>query len=607
MTAADVGPAKFTCYLRGKLANHHPRSATIMRVAKSKENAAEHAHLDLVPIEAGQPGGPTCFLQIWEADHFDSYYTDITIGEAPKVVRANRLLGSIPGAIVKRGAGHRFIALGAAQQTHPPDERKGSVTLALEGASGEDQAFELPLPDYEGVLELFALVKLAATAPALVSFRHGKPHQVHNIRATLLHQIEHRGGIHVSIVSDYEFDTAKNNDKEFRRQADAMVSQLPSIILKDGEVAFGRYELRHWKSISDKLEEARTSCQSFLGLPSAPRVGSLGIYGHGVPRAVQLGKDKYDSGASLNIDQLADFVGENRGHFAPTIIIALFACNAARGGQLDRKGMAFRSKKDALEVFGRVPLGEELGGDSYAWHLYRELNRQGIPHPTVWGHTIAAHTTRNRRLRVFSSLGSADLPSLLFNARAPDDATLDAYIDQTEKEIHRLNLIRLVHLQSAFYMPWDWAGRRDAPQPEGYREVTAEEARALLDELRHEICGPGGVGWERPQAVALNEAGTHVIGALVAGPDVRSALSEHFTLEDFTRFEGALPLPLDLVRKLQMLRYEVQAHFELAGLARDPASQEITLTLTAAAPVSSSKRRRWSRTGSTSSTWPMGA
>lgn len=206
--------------------------------------------------------------------------------------------------------------------------------------------------------------------------------------------------------------------------------------------------------------------------------------------------------------------------------------------------------------------------------------KQGITTPTVWAHTIAAHTTRNRRLRVFSSIGSADFPSLLFAMRAPDDATLRAYVSRTDATVHRLNLIRMVHLHSALYMPWGWARTPVTRDHPGYNAVAAQEAKALLDELRAEI-GVDGVGGERPQTVGINDAGTHIFGTLLYGPDTRTDLSEHFTLEGFTRFGGALPLPLDLVRKLQMLRYSVGCDLEITGLVREPAAKRLILTIKA--------------------------
>lgn len=342
MKGPDLGPAKFTCYLRGKLANHEPRSITVLRVAKSKQDDAEHAHLDLVPIEEAVPGAGMCFLQLWEADHFASYYT--TIGESPKSIRANRLVGSIPGAIVAHGSGYRFVVLGAPQHTHPTEERNGSVTLTLLSASGETQAIELHLPDYEGVLELFAVIKLTSTTPALANFEHGKPHQVHNIRATLLRQIEHRGGVHVAIVSDYGFETTNSNNKEFRRQADSMVAQLPSIIVQDGAIAFGRYEVANSEFIKDRLQEVRDACQGFLGLPTGPLVGSLAIYAHGIPSGLQMGNNKFGDAVSLNIKNVDTFVRDNRPHLAPTLIVALFACNSARGGGMSKDFKALRGK-----------------------------------------------------------------------------------------------------------------------------------------------------------------------------------------------------------------------------------------------------------------------
>lgn len=581
MKGTDLGPAKFTCYLRGKLANHEPRSLTLMRVAKSKQDDQEHAHLDLVDIDAAAPGTSGCFLQVWEADHFAAHYT--TIGESPKAVRANRLIGSIPGAVVVHGGGHKFISHGALQHGHPPDERNGSVTLTLTSASGAAQDVVMHLPDYEGVLELFAVIKMTSTSADLVSFKHGKPHQVHNIRATLLRQIERRGGIHVAVVADYNFDSASSNDKEFRRQADSMVPQLPSIMLQDGTVAFGRYEVTGRDRIALALAEARGACRSFLGLAAAPHVGSLAIYAHGIPRGLKIDRTGYDSDKGLTIPNIRDFVASNRPHFSQTVVIALFACNSGRGGGMDANYIARRGKKPALAIYGRVPIGEEIGGGSFAWRLTRELVRQGVATPTVWAHTIAAHTTRNRRLRVFSPLGSADFPSLLYGVRAPDDATLGAYISRTDNNTHRLNLIRMVHLHSAMYMPWAWAGPPVNSSHPGYNTAAAQEARALLDELRAEIAGADTFGGERPETVELNDQGTHILGSLLYGPDARTVLSEHFTLEDFTRFDGALPLPLDLVRKLQLLRHDIVSPFEVTALSREPGSRAIRLTLKAAA------------------------
>lgn len=582
MKEPDLGPAKFICYLRGKPANHEPRIVTIQRVAKSKQDAAEHAHLDLVPIDASAPGTSACFLQVWEADHFASYYT--TIGESPKTIRANRLIGSIPGAIAVHHNGHRFIAHGPPLHTHPADERNGSITLTLHLASGDTEDVELALPDYEGVLELFLIIKRTATSPDLAAFKYGEPHQVHNVRATLLRQIERRGGIHVAIVSDYDFDKANSNDKEFRRQADAMVPQLPSIILKeDGSVGFGRYEVKDRGSIKLKLQEARDACQTFLGLATAPLVGSLGIYGHGVPRGVQVGRNEYGAEASLNIVNANKFVRDNKHHFSPTVVVALFACNSGRGGGMDEKFVARRSKKQAMAIYGQVPVGEEHGAESYAWHLTQELVREGVPTPTVWAHTIAAHTTRNRRLSVLSPVGSADFTSLLFGVRTPDAVTRKAYLDRTDNNIHRLNLIRMVHLHSALYMPWEWAGRAVEASHPGYHPVAAQEAKALLAELRAEIVGEDShLGGGVPEVVGLNEAGTHIVCSLVYGPDAKTPLSEHFSLEDFTRFDAALPLPLDLVRKLQMIRHSVALDFEVAGLSREPATKTISVTLKSA-------------------------
>jgi hypothetical protein len=578
-----VAEAKFVCSFRGPRSSEKPRAVRLTRVARTRKGIAEHAHLVDVPFHDSTPSDPSCFLQIWEADHFTARYTEI--GEAPKATRGNRLVASLPGAIVRSGDKYTFVLLRAPRRVHARNEHHGGILLRVPAADGSQEEHELPLPDYEGVLELMGGLRLIENDPALADARDGKPHQVHNVRATLLHQIAHRGGVHVSIVADYGFAKASSNDKEFRRQADAMISQLPSIwVDDDGDVGFGRYEVSDMNEIAVHVSEVRRACQALLKLPQPPRVGSLGIYAHGVPRGMKLfsGAGAYDSSASLNKANLRAFVDSIVSSLAVTVVIALFACNTGRGGGLKQSGVQtpFRTKKQALAIYGKVPIGEELGADSYAWALCRELMRRGIPNPTIWAHTVPAHTTRNRRLRVFSSIGAADFSSLLYETRHPGHANIQRYVGRTNKDIHLLNLVRLVHLHSALYMPWEWSGAPPASGFLGFDQVAQREASALVKELFDEIMSGDSVEPFDEDDLVLSEDGARILRARAeAKRGVR--LSEHFELEDFSDHEGALPLPLDLVRRLQMLRHRTQKDFGIEKVER--AGQRLSLTLRASA------------------------
>jgi hypothetical protein len=563
--------AKFACSLRGEPRNEVARKVRLTRVAESHAKAAEHAHLDPVPVHETIPSKPTCFLQLWEADHFAAHY--MIIGETAQPTRANRLVGSIPGAVVKNGSRYLFVSMGGAENTHDFDRLKGHVTVEVESDSGAPRHMFLPLPEYEGVVELVGAIKAGSNDASLASFRHGKPHQVHNVGATVLRQMRDRGGLHMSFVADYDFATANSNNKEFRRQADALVPHMPSIAVIDGKVGFGRYETPEGtQSMAKQMAETRAAVKAEFEFDGEPPIASMGIFAHGVVRGVNMGKG-YSDKNSIDLSNVEGFVTSVRKHLSQNVVIALFSCNTARGGGMTgttvterNRHKALRSKKEALAIFGRRFIGEELGGDSFAWELTQQLIRQGIRFPTVWGHTIAAHTTRNRRTRVFSAFGSADLTSLLFETHRVDKATRKAYIARTQKpHSERQNFIRNIHFLSAHYLPWAWEGGEEAnDSTPGFSEDARADARALLSAFKGELVSDGPIGTAEELDVELDGSQRYIVGPRKAGKNPQ--LSPNFFLSDFSAHAGGVPVPLDLVRKLQMLRCRSGVSMTIAGV-----------------------------------------
>lgn len=556
--------AKFAASFRGSKAHDSSRSVRISRIAKARASREEHNYLDEVTVHTSVPASPSSFLQIWEADHFSVHYT--MVGEAPKTLRKNRLIASIPGAVVKRGQKYTFVLLDAAKHKSTFDGTKGHITLQLEQGDGVMVDSVLPLPAYEGVLELIGIVKAVPKDDALSTLRHAKPHQVHNVGATVLSQIRDRGGLHMSFVADYDFKNASNNDKEFRRQAEAMIAQLPSLTAADGRLAFGLHEIDDWRDMAGHIDALRSTAQSEFDREAKPPIGSLAIYAHGVTRGVRIA-DTYDDKASPSIRNVEEFVSSIRDHLSASVVVTLYSCNAGRGGGVTANHRSLRSKKEALKIYGRVGIGEELGGDSFAWHLFQELQRQGIPNPTVWAHTIAKHTTRNRRKRVFSTLGIADLPSILYGVRYPDDKSLKAYLKATNST-ERQNLLRMVSLCHGMYLDWNWLGDEADPQLlPAFSEVEHARVRALITEIRDTIVSEHpDAGGARTPTVDIDASGRFIRRALDEGPGITTPLSDDFNVEAFAQFDDGLPIPIDLVRKLQMLRYRSQKNFSISGV-----------------------------------------
>lgn len=542
----------------------------VRAVPSNQQNAARYAHLQAVPFHdaAELAGGieADCFLQLWELDHFQ---TDrfLTNEESDTHPAENQLIATFPGVLVRSPNGSvEFRPTGAPQPTRILDDRIGSVKLSLR-AVGETAAaeYQLPLPEYEGVLELAPTLRTAADDTSFGAQQQIPPYQVKNVRASAAQQVLHRGGITVAFCANYRAagssdPPADSNEAEFERQAEDMIDVLPSFKVNDaGTLGFGFHLIEHPDEIAALLEQTRTAVrdaiQDVLDLHGIEDVlvSTLPLYCHGIRTALKL--NEY---SKLRIQHIPAFVDAIRPHVSRELVVPIFACNAGRG-----PGSLTGNNGHGDNSYGRTAVSEELGHDSFGWHLLHELRRKGIDHATVWAHTTAAHTTRNSFLRVLSAWGTADLFNVLYTHPFPSYTVFtNNYRGQVfvhsgsqpvalfKQRLHNANLLRKISLASGMYLPWEWRGGPKIPIPAlAFDAETEQQTQAILAEIRGLL----------PEAtldadILQYEDATQqfVIGLWAGATDFQ--LTEHFRFRDFPADGGTPRIKMQLIRYLEVLR-----------------------------------------------------
>ena len=425
--------------------------------------------------------------------------------------------------------------------------------------------FQIPLGEYEGIVELAATVRASESDNTYASYTNAEPYQLKNVEAALRQQLETRGGIALAFVADYSAAFPSGNEEEFHKQAEEMLATIPCFRIEGATTTIGYHVVTSYRAIERECGRVTAAVQNQLGLEQPPKVAVILIYCHGLRTKLKIDYPSYNNPGSLRVDRVPGFVRGITRYATHDLTIALYACSAGR---------ANKPNADSSDVFGRVHPCEERGGDSLGWTLYRELRRRGVAHPTVWAHTTAAHTTRNPYLRVFCSKGFADLPNLLTQTPRLQPSFMNAYTavfrhgDYSAgtsafiKHLRNSNMLREACTMSAYYLPWEWNGGTDATDKEtGFRQQTHDAMReiydrlvdlmpataAIADELEYEQLSDEQAGTKNPRPRA------HIIG-LVQGYD-SATLSQNFQYSEFEDYQWVDHLSVDLARKLQLLRY----------------------------------------------------
>lgn len=563
---------------------HRP---VLSRVSPRRENRRRYNHLDRVQfhkaaqVNAGTQGD--CHLQLWELDFYRLTRYRQNEEHEFRNPRRNQLLGSIPGVVVRRGRKFRFQPTGnpvLIQQS--PDPLNGSVKLTLLPAGGDDeQDYVFPLSEYEGVLELAAVLRTNAQDNQYENYRRLPPYQVRNVKASLLRQIHERGGFAMAFVANYDPEATTppqrlpdnaseaekaeyqyqlslhNEQAEFHRQAEQMICVLPTFRYEGGEVRMGYYRIHSKDEIANHMRDTRQGVQQFLQLAQPPRVAFVGLYGHASrQQELQMVYEDWGVNGNLRLTNCAGFVSQIRMHLANQVVMPLFGCSLARG-----------KWPNPDNRFGRAYPCEELGGDSLGWTLQRELQqqleatRQGERiQVTVWTHTTAHHTTRNWRLRVFSTHGSSDVINSLVQAPRLSAVTVQAYdrpfdVDNISTRTHNRNFIRTMSVQDALYLPWRWNGGTDATAatPNFNRELN-QQADAVYDELRSL-----GLSGAQGQAEHVKYEGPNrrFITGLQPGR-ANAQLSQHFSYNELRNLADPFRIKVQLMKSVQLLRYRAR-------------------------------------------------
>ncbi len=528
-------------------------------VATSVQSDARYAVLDALPFhpEADVSSGTAadCHLQLWELDYYktSNYMLD---EETDLNAHENRRLISIPGVVVKTSGGEYRFRILSDPDGGTVDPTDGKVRLSLEKA-GETNPSQVTVavPEFESVLELYPILREQADNDAIQSYRDASAYQVRNIEASLRRQIKARGGFAAAFVVDFGPNPPPNN-AEFARQAEEMIPTLPTFKLVGGEVMMGYHLWSSFEELGPVLTALRSAVKDLLGLDAPPPVATLALYGHGLRQKLLIdATGGYNAPGSLRVDRVPHFVDVVQPHLCDSPVIALFACNTG----------AAPNPPNPDNRYGRAHPCEEMGADSLAWTLTRELIRKGVQNPTVWAHTTAAHTTRNPRLRVYSSLGTSDFVNLLFESPRLKDATIASYVSAVtpleqftsaqaalyRQRLHNANLIRRISLQHAMYLPWGWTGNASDPSAcAGYTEEAKTEARAVYDELRALVASPQSddedVTWEDDTRAFITGLRSGVSAPL---------LSQNFSYGEIQPLADPMRVSAVLLKRLQLLRY----------------------------------------------------
>ena len=562
----------------------HAVTIALSPIPSNQQNQARYAHLAPVPVHAASEITPEteadCHLLLWELDRFkvDRYFTN---DEGDLGEKQNRLLATFHGVVEVSNGRYRFRPIGEPMlQRDEADPLDGSVKIRLSPAGqGADAEFEVPLVEYEHILELAACLHTDPQDETFAASTELSPHQVRNVDAALRRQIAEWGGIAVAFVPDHcagenkaDLSQWSASEREFPRQAEDMLGDAPTFKVEGDRVVMGFYVSKGWDTWGATIDALRTRVASQLGLPeeARPPVSVLEIFAHGIRAKTNLwgGVGEHSGGyakpGSLNTGNVQAFVDALSEHLSDRVVIPIFACSTGRS-IYDQP----RDNRDDPD-YGRRPIGEELGADSLAWKLQRTLRRAGHRQATVWGHTMAAHTTRNRLVNVFSGQGSAQILSSMLGAWRVQAPALRTYrvkcsvshqpseADYAER-YRTANRFRVLCVQNGMHLPWAWAGGADADEgTPGWTQEGHDRARETFDAIAGRISGAP----TEPDDFTFSDRTRRFITGVRAGvADER--LSTHFRWSDY----GSPPiLGVRLARMVQLLRHRSDRGIQVVSL-----------------------------------------
>jgi hypothetical protein len=578
-----------------------PRRFILTRLTEKQE--ASHPDCVRVPfVEKADVTGstaPSCFLQVWELDHFDE-------GAALQRMEAeggdNQCLVVIPGVVARTAKGGKatfeFLATGDAESI--PDQAKntevGRLLFQVDRPDARASPITVYVGRYEGFYELAAVLRSTSGDRSYGACDNAVPHIVRNVAGSVWHQLKNRGGFAIAFVSDYA--AGNSNNAEFANQAEEMLATLPALRLQGDTLTVGFHRITHFNQMADSMRNVAQAVQRFMSdrfqVSVEAKVAVLKIYAHGTIKATNTNPTSWNSGSgTLRTTDVATFVSQIRDLVTDDVVVSLFACSNGRSPSADDLSVPQKQRKFGDKMFGRPYPCEEIGGDSLAWWLHRELVRQGKLWATVYGHTTAGHTTRNHFLRVFSRWGSADIPNLLGQARRMPQARLAGYKRETtwsgskgetfRRRLRNANRLRTLSTISGKYYSYGWVGGSDAPT-EGQSQRSAEIA-AIEDDSASPLASLVNASQDTiPDQLVYEAPDRAYIRGLVDGND-DADLSENFTYQGIASTTTPFRLSVQLMKYVQMLRYRVDKPMTPVGVAEDGNRLIVRVAAAHAAPV----------------------
>jgi hypothetical protein len=300
-----------------------------------------------------------------------------------------------------------------------------------------------------------------------------------------------------------------SNDAEFEGQAEETLAVLPSFMPDDDrtvKIGYHRFDQNDNKTLAElstKLEETRLAVGKVLiendlflnaaaegredsetsplppPLYRCPKVATLMILCHGWRDGLTIAGNETDSHMrKTRTANVGSWVSAIAPHCVPNLNLSLYACLCGRGVMVEK------TKTDP--TMGRMFPAEELGFDSFAWTIFHTLKANGLTEPSIWAHTVAAHTTRNPFLRVFCSHGFGDFISIAKQApRVTDVRAGLAVFGAGDGWVHRGNIIREVCTYHGGYFDWAWNGGKSIDAATSwYDQSVADEVTLVMQEVR---------------------------------------------------------------------------------------------------------------------------
>jgi len=553
-----------------------PRRFVVTRLTSKQE--ARHPECVQVPFmnkaDVSDATPASSYLQVWEFDHFnEGVYLERMETQAGG--RGDRCLVVVPGVVARTVEGkkvsYEFLAVGAPEilPAQNDDEIIGPMALSLDHADQTTKSNSFDIGEYESFYELAAVLRPTSGGRSFAPHTNAVPHILRNVTGSVLRQARERAGFAIAFVSDYPASSKKGN-REFANQAEEMLATLPTFRLEGGTLTVGHHLITHWNQMAASMRDVRQAVEQLLSekaqVCASPKVAVLEIYAHGEPYATNTNPTSWRAGGgTLRKNDVRDFVTQIRDHLTDDVVVSLFACHNGRSPSAIDRSLSKKGQRFADKMFGRPYPCEELGNDSIAWWLHRELVRQGKPWATVYAHTTAGHTTRNHFLRVFSRWGSSDLVNLLAGARRIPPARLAQYKRETAPSgikpknpryyprLRNANRLRTLSTISAKYYAYGWCnGSNEPADGESQRSdgivVERLEAASPLADL---VNGSSDVV---PDELVYEAADRAYIRGLVPG-NTDADLSEHFTYGAIAATGRPLRLSVQLMKYVQMLRY----------------------------------------------------